>query len=91
MEKNLTINKFPTLLDFQELVRFKTCRWCDYKISLNVPLEYYDHHGGFDVLGFKEPQWLYVTCPKCKYQWSLWKLGIKQSDAEFLDEEITLL
>lgn len=28
------------------------------------------------VAGFEMPQWLYVVCRKCKYQWALWKLGV---------------
>jgi len=35
--------------------------------------------------------WLYVTCPKCKYEWALWKLGVPR-DLEFppLEKELIL-
>lgn len=39
-------------------------------------IENYDHDSGWVVKGCKRKQWLYKTCGKCGYQWSLWKLGI---------------
>jgi hypothetical protein len=65
------------LSDYQKELHGKTCRWCDNKVLLeHQPIEHYEHSGGLMVDGFKEKQWLYVTCPKCEYQWSFWKLGI---------------
>lgn len=23
--------------------------------------------------------WLYITCPKCGYQWAIWKLGVDRN------------
>ncbi len=78
-----------TLSEYQSKIIGKDCRWCmshthdnegrlhKEKVLLDTqPLEYYDHDGGYPVKGFKEKQWLYVTCPKCGYQWSLKKLGV---------------
>lgn len=36
----------------------------------------YPHPFGWDVPEFEEKQWLFVQCPKCQHQWSLWKLGV---------------
>jgi hypothetical protein len=63
-----------TLKEYAALVKRKRCRWCRRKLSSWV--EHYDHAGGWEVSGFSQKQWLYTTCPKCKYQWNLGKLGI---------------
>lgn len=44
----------------------------------------YDHDGGYNLKGFGKPQWVYVECSKCGYQWSIWKLRIDLSDLEKL-------
>jgi hypothetical protein len=38
----------------------------------------YSHEGGWDVRGFARKQWLYRTCPKCRYDWALWKIGVSR-------------
>lgn len=38
-------------------------------------LRMYPHEGGDRVEGLGKV-WLYLHCPKCQYDWSLWKLGI---------------
>jgi len=67
----------PTLEDYKKMIKETKCRWCHADLS-NQPIEHYDHEGDWEVKGFKEKQWLYVTCPKCKYQWALWKLGVSR-------------
>lgn len=34
----------------------------------------YPHANGYEVEGYVDKQWVYLTCPKCGYQWALWKL-----------------
>lgn len=34
----------------------------------------YPHDGGIPVSGFPDKQWVYFHCPKCGYDWALWKL-----------------
>jgi len=63
------------LEDYQRLLEGKHCKWCGTPLW-NQRIEYYPHSDGWEVEGFLEKQWLYVTCPKCGYQWALWKLGI---------------
>jgi hypothetical protein len=74
----------PTLQDYQKQLEGKDCRWCrdeDEETKTMVflndePLEHYEHDGGYWVDGYPTKRWIYVVCPKCKYQWSLRKLGI---------------
>lgn len=68
----------PTIKDYAVQIVDRTCRWCQAK--LNNKMHGYKHEGGYPVAGFEMPQWLYVVCPKCDYQWSLRKLGIRQLD-----------
>ena len=34
----------------------------------------YPHDGGVRVYGHAGKQWVYFHCPKCGYDWALWKL-----------------
>lgn len=36
----------------------------------------YDHDGGIQVKGYATKQWFYIHCEKCKYDYSIRKLGI---------------
>ena len=63
-----------TLEDLAEEMRGKKCRWCATPLTPNIHL--YDHDCGLEVEGFAQRQWCYVICPKCKYEWAFWKLGI---------------
>lgn len=43
------------------------------------PIRYYvPHPNGWTVGGELLKVWLYVKCPKCKYDMSIWKLGVKR-------------
>lgn len=70
------------LEDYRKQIQTPTCQWCKGKDQIvplmNEPIEHYDHSGGWTLDGFKEKQWLYITCPKCDYQWALSKLGVKR-------------
>ena len=65
--------------NLKQFLKGKRCRWCDIDIS-QEPVKGYPHTEGWLV----GPQklWLYVTCPKCDYDWALWKLGLSRR-AEF--------
>jgi hypothetical protein len=45
----------------------------------------YPHSGGWKVPSVAgDPDedglfWLYIRCPKCGYEWALWKLGVSRS------------
>ena len=51
------------------------CRWCGADMK-GESVHGYEHVGGWVVHGYDEKQWLYIVCPKCHYQWALWKLGV---------------
>lgn len=40
------------------------------------PISRYPHGAGWTVKDMRVKQWLYIICPKCKYQNALWKLGV---------------
>jgi hypothetical protein len=42
----------------------------------------YDHEGGMEVPGYEKKQWVYMHCPKCKYDLAVWKIGITSVDPE---------
>lgn len=64
-----------SLNDIQEKLKEAKpkCKWCGEE--LNSSIEYYPHEGGVELEGFKNKQWLYVTC-SCGYQWALHKLNL---------------
>jgi len=66
------------LQDFYDAipVESRVCRWCGKPLSNHV--DRYNHGDGWKVDGFEERQWLSVRCsnPKCRYEWSLWKVGV---------------
>lgn len=64
------------LEDYAKLIEGKTCRWHKNPVALPRKVEMYPHANGWEVDGYDEKQWLYVTCDDCDYQWSLWKLGV---------------
>lgn len=64
------------------------CRDCGYVGLMNRPIEAYDHPNGWAVEGYPQPQWLYVVCPDCEYQWALWKLmPLKKESKEISHEQ----
>jgi hypothetical protein len=36
----------------------------------------FNHPNGRELPGFNEPQWVFLHCPKCKYDYALNKLGV---------------
>lgn len=73
--------KPQTLEEYRAMVTIKLCPDC------NAPLPHdfksYDHDGGFPVVGFDKPQWLFLECINCDYQWALAKL-IRRSVQEMM-------
>jgi len=64
------------LKDYALRIKGKRCLWCH---ALLKPIVHrYPHKWGWEVEGFEERQWLFTICPRCGYQWSLEKLGIKR-------------
>jgi hypothetical protein len=63
----------PTLNEWRERVEVQF--HCT-STPLPVDIEHYDHEWGWPVDGYKDLQWLYLTCPYCGDQVALWKLGV---------------
>jgi hypothetical protein len=57
------------------------CKHCLTPLPHDV-IHCYEHSNGWVVKGFEKKQWLFIICPKCFYQWSLWKLGYSQAKSE---------
>jgi len=70
--------KMPTFEDYRKQIKKDKCRWCGFEGLKELPIEYYPHSGGWSVDGIPHKVWLYITCPKCKYSWALWKLGVQR-------------
>lgn len=74
-----------SLSDYQLDLESKDCQWCrkthsnEGVLLRGLKVEYYPHDGGYKIKGIEGRQWLFVTCPKCQYQWSFKKLGINES------------
>jgi len=52
-------------------------------------IEGYPHGDGWNVYRADGTRigkfWLYIVCPKCGYEWALWKLGVDRTE-EFREE-----
>jgi hypothetical protein len=65
--------------EFREKLVVHGCKDCGGDF-LKQPIMSYPDDGGWDIDGQK--YWLYITCPDCGYQWSLWKLGVGRCETE---------
>lgn len=80
----------PNLSDYGRHLLGKRCDCNGHPSLAGIPIDHYDHVGGWKVGGIEDRVWLSVECPKCRYGWSLTKLGIpgKATFDEQLQEEI---
>ncbi len=72
---------FPLSGEEAEPFRKQITDWtCPCGASLrNEPIMAYGPHiGGWTVVGYDQPLWLFIKCPKCKTDWSLWKIGVER-------------
>ena len=81
--------ELPILDHYQKLIAGATCRLCEKNGKLtpigHCTLQHYDHDGGWPLKGYSGLRWLYIECPNCNYQWSLWKFGIPRHNPEVTD------
>jgi len=74
----------PKLLDelialqFYNEIKIDKCRNCAMPLP-KKEIYHYRHPKGWVVPGYEEKQWLFIVCPKCNHQWSLWKLGFSRN------------
>jgi hypothetical protein len=73
---------------FREKMTSTQCNDPRHKKSVELrylPIKGYPHSGGWKVPGVAgDPDedglyWLYITCPRCGYDWAIWKLGVSRS------------
>lgn len=69
-----------TLDEYRAMVKILNCPDC--AAPLPHGLKSYDHDGGYTVVGFDKPQWLFIECIRCDYQWALWKLFKRQGGVQ---------
>lgn len=58
---------------WEKMNRHNTCS-CGYEGIHGLEIYGYKHHGGWDIRD--GIYWLWVRCPECNYNWSIWKLGV---------------
>lgn len=59
-----------TLEDIKDQIEHAKCRWCNTNFDFNNA-EMYDHSGGLEIEGLDKRQWVFVHCPKCRYDWAI--------------------
>lgn len=65
---------YPSAQKYKQLITDPKCH-CGFDLSNDVVWGY-DHSDGWEVSETEHFQWLWIECPKCGYQMSLWKLGV---------------
>jgi hypothetical protein len=81
-----------TLREYRALVGDQNCKCCAIagrKTPLPREITHHAHSGGWRVKGFADLQWLYIECPRCESQMSLWKLGVRRDagDGNLIQEK----
>lgn len=71
------VNNHPSLSEYWNEVLENTYRTkctCGSDLFTNGIMDHYEHSGGCFVNGYKNKQWIFITCLKCNYSWSISKL-----------------
>ena len=66
-------NDHPSLDHYLSKLSGCKCEWCHSDLSAGE-VKHYRHPSGLPLKGYKERQWIFIECPKCGYEWALWKL-----------------
>jgi len=82
-EKCAHYQAYPSAQRYKKLITDPHCH-CGYDLSDELVLAY-SHPSGWEIEESNELQWLWITCPNCGYDMSLWKLGVPR-DANILVE-----
>jgi len=78
----IVLSKTEKLQYYRQMDRRFTC-YCGYEGLWNLPIYGYSHPDGWKIRNGK--YWLWVHCPKCGHDWSLWKLGVFRELQKQLD------
>jgi len=66
----MAIGEYEILVEKLKDVKFRCT--CGQVFPLSNPTSYEHPDGLQDSRGIR--RWLYYVCPKCKYQWTYWKI-----------------
>ena len=75
-EKELPESEAQEFRKFYGIDGRRTSCLCGYDLSKEPIVYYLPHSGGWTVKAETEKVWLYVKCPKCGYDMSVWKMGV---------------
>lgn len=75
---------YPSAQKYRKLITDPKCH-CGFDLSKET-IWSYDHCDGWEVEETDALQWLWIECPKCHYQMSIWKLGVSR-EANILEDE----
>jgi hypothetical protein len=71
-------NNYPELIDyFNQLDNEYKCSCGEFLIK-HGDIEHYEHANGYRLYGYKNRQWIFIVCPKCKISTSFKRLEIKE-------------
>lgn len=65
---------YPSAQKYRQLISDPKCL-CGFDLSEET-IWGYSHSDGWEVEETDELQWLWVKCPKCGYEMSIWKIGV---------------
>lgn len=54
----------------------RTSCLCGQLLAFEPILYYAPHEAGWTIKAEDQKAWLYVKCPKCGYDMSIWKMGV---------------
>lgn len=66
--------------EIYDQIPLQYCKTCC--IPLPRAIQHYPHPDGWVVRTFAEKQWLFIQCPTCGNQITLWKLGYGRNSVE---------
>jgi len=60
-----------------DIIPVKKCRSCNSDLD-DSKVMVYQHENGWDLhtFGFGKKQWIYIKCPVCQNEITIWKLGV---------------
>ena len=71
-------NNYPEITEYFDLLNTKyKCDCGEFSIKYGE-IDHYEHDDGYHLNGYKNKQWIFIVCPKCKIAISFKRLGIEE-------------
>jgi len=69
---------YPTLHDYINQITIWDCPNCgtDLGQDMGMRIHHHKYESGWELHGWHEKQWIYLSCPGCRINFALWKLGV---------------